>query len=1152
MPKYNLTANGVQESYGWIPPIHEKSYNEFVGGVDSYDNKMRELFHKILKENFMIDLEADPEDAAKRIVASTAFAREGLSEYLRDMQENSQMPDSGEKFARTEHIASEYEKVLFNQFAKGALLIIPPDEKEPRQLRFDPRSQSIKVSEPLSKWDPNTLDKLYEDGTEKIAIPVLSDKPRDPGTWTEKPPKQPTPPDPMTRKDPGKAPTMMYVPPMRKEPVEPTFILKDTTREKMIEEEYQRLFKESGLQMPTTLPWPDKVPPFTRKPPVEVQPPRNLQKKEVLKPEKPQAVKDMEALEAEVEKINPPRFDMQKYTRLPDPPGDLPKEPLEPVFEMPVPPEDPPYLPLRSQEPKPPHMLPPVLKLRLPEMEVPRHPDPVPPLKIEPFTEEYPMLRKEPGPRPNPSFFQRMFTNWRRDLANFEADHQAWEHERDTLEQRRQEFEQHTREYGESVNKAFQDHMLKEQEYQHAMETYEQDWKRYSTQLAVFERENDLITEEFYKDSRKYFELREQLGDQYDKDMNDYKARHDAWVEENKDILLENEKIKAAHVPTQIYEAKKRWFEEYFEPYMGTIEQNEARRKELTRIYGIEKREYDAQKREYDSNKKSYDNAIERARKKCEEQDRLAHGNDPDFEEKREQRVGELMAENATANEQHKKAMADYDRKMEEMSDRLAEMRSHPDVVKYNDELMEFEEAEDVDEINELEQERYQEYQEELEDFRRAEAEHKAAEERYQEQYAKTKASYESLDARFDEYNYKREKMRETATKTVDEKIRLNTEAIKNFPAEREKWWKDNWAHYDTEREAYRVYVERKDDWRDEKEAFEKEKEAYDKKKLKYDQEVKEFPEKLKDYNRRYQEYVDKLTKWENEILAYNKLDKEIKQFKKEVRETHSAHINKVNEDPKMKDYYSNKGNFIYGNNNWNHKLEGNKVVQNWQKTADSKDGLARYLDEHEARMKRYASRKKSAGKTADFREQKAYEQRVIDEAMFGKYPADMRPFFKKLHNYEKTLDNSIRDDKNISEEKFKKMALSKMYCGVLRNAAEKYAATQYHETHDGTVFDSLVNDERIANTIGVMMKDEKLMKSVSGYMTLSASETAKMNNLKWTENDMRQSKLRNGPNLERIYGERYFESKKLVKDPVLEEYHGPEKAVQKAMKAGK
>ncbi len=1185
MPKkVNLTANNVRESYGWMPRVHEQNLNLFIGGADMYSGR-REEFNKILKDNFQIDLEADPRDAAKRLILNSGFAQSGLISYLENMQKNALMPDCKEKYQKAQEIADDFSRTLFHEVAKHRLLIIAPGETEPRQIRLDPSDKKFVVSEPLSKSRPQDLDDKYQvrDESGNIRTWNINERPevvREPRPWIEERPKAPVEVGDFKGEDPG---PLRPFPNLRKapeRPVMPKDILEGTTREKLVEQLYQEKLAKANLKDPSAewISQPEEPAPFVKRPPEKVDMPsisREEARKQLNLPVKPAGYDQLEELEREMENLEepvfrelPPVFDLQKYTRMaPNPGAFSAEEPMAPVYSYPLMPKEPDYQML-PEKPLPPHMTEPVLIIREPDIPYPTKPLPLEEPEF-PDSPDQPELRPEPVPPVRPGFWSRLFTNantvYQQELQAYNEDHAAWEQERDALPERMEQWENNIEQWrlqvNERINQYDQDARAKADEWK----TYNENLAEYEKQVDAYLPENMLAANNYQVMIDQYRKMREELGPRYDADMQKYEEDVRAWEEKCRPVNEANNKLREAYESSPEYREyvrKRDWFEKNYEPYTGDRQKEEELKTEFDARYNQQMAEYTAARKMYDQQKKVYDESVARARQNCEVLDSQAHGNDPDFEEKKEERIRLLMAENERYNAEYPKLYDDYqkrrmdflsrenqeyEKKLTALMDRRQELKDlHPEFQEYESRMQDYEDDMQYQHVDPWE--KYDRYVRENGEYEEAKKAHEKQMEDYRVKYeAYRKQTVEGYNLKVKEYYDIQDDLHRKAEEEVDAKIKENRDLRYSYDERLHRFYDDERDYNRMKANAETDYSVYKYNWQVKTEEYRKLKEEYQKDCENYRKELEEYPKKVADYEQRYQAYLNKLTKWENDQLYNEKLN-EIVDSQEQAREDEKeAWARNINKDPKMDEYYHQKEIFGNGHFQWGVLTKDSKVIANWKKENGRAEDMDKYFDEHEARMKRYASSKKNAKEAPSAAEQKAYQERVREETLLSKYPPDKRPLFKKLYRQETALDEQTIKADRISADTFRKNAVTRMYLERVRTTAERQAFSEYGENKAMDI-ESAIDKDRMISGISAMLNDKALMKKVDKYMQLSNEDKANMKNLNWNETTVMKQKLKANDKLKSIFDDHYTYSNKLIKDPVLNEYHGPAKDVEKAV----
>ena len=690
MPKRtNLTANNLKQRPGWFPPIPdtENRAADYHGTPEIYKNpKNHEYFHKIMKENLGFDLEADPEDVKKRIVATSKMGKLAIEDYLKRMEEIHLMPDSPEKIEEFHQAAGALEGALYQQLAKGRLVFIPLGETEPRQLRYNPNVGEFQISGQLKGMDQYLkLNDAFLPRDKKGNIIYQKKEnllePKHPGEFKFREPQKPKPLKPFNEylRD---MPVMEELKPLREEPKAP----KDPqeggrSKQELIDEEFKRISADvvkpeyKGVDVP--------LPRFTLKVPDKIEKP-NPPRDDLKEPEVPSVENDIKKVEEQLNSAKDPVFPsgfMRVYVSKPVPV----EEPFKPVLERPEPPEEPAYIEVPN-EPVFKHPLPPVIRFEVPDF----YPGKPPAEPAQPVFEVYPdkpVLRPEPAEPERPGFFRRLFSSasvrqYEERHREWENDHNAWIQERDAMPQRNMDYglrhaevERHNQKEMERFNEAAE-------QYLRENATYKEQLAEYEKQVKELEPINEANYIQFEADKEAYEEAKERLGEQYDRDYQEFLTEHKNWEARNKEVIEKNEQIKKEYEETPEYKKyieDKNWYSANMEPFAFDYKKTPELKKQFTEEYEKNLEKYNA----YLEEEKEYQKALEPVKEWIEADDKAKNGDNPDYEENKEARLSERLASNEKANLDYDKELKDYREKMENLFNVRESYVKSPEHIRY-------------------------------------------------------------------------------------------------------------------------------------------------------------------------------------------------------------------------------------------------------------------------------------------------------------------------------------------------------------------------------------------------------------------------------------------------------------------------------------
>ena len=1130
-------VNGVQARLGWMPAYAVNDQNYYMPQGE-YDQKTRDDFSKLLKNRFNLNLEGNPQDAAKRIF--TYNNNSFMDIYLKDMEEVDLMPDCQEKFQKKEKIAQDLEKGLFYEMAKGSLAIVPLGEYEPRQVMCDKDKRVFTVTEPFSQSDPNSLYMVYNSHEVK-PMPVEFSKPIKP-TFREDEPKRPEPVPEFDMKPPGRKPEP---PKIRKftmeKPVCPPDILKGRTREDLLKEVRAELEAERNIVAPGKFETKKVADPgeFTVQEPEAPKEP--VFKNELKVPEKPEsydaAVFTLHMLQEESEKLAPkrdPRFVVVAAVSKPDP--FVEKEPDPPILEMPDPVIPPEYKKIPG-EPKPKYSFyKPKLQLRKPEgIEDPgdKLPDtpkyPKEPLKANPKKQpDLPAdLRQAP---PEPSRIKRFFSIF---IPSYKAqvrDYDNWERERDAHAEALSRYNKEGRAWKEETIKIEAEHKAWEEkcreldlDYTKRLNEFNEKKEAWNEAVSSLEPENLLIKAEYDIKLEKYEHDKNMLGDMFEQEKYAFEQEHKHWEdtldEVSRKIRDENDAKRDKFEKEMLeFDRKDKEFQANFKECGNDPKKIEERKNELLAKHQTALEEYNERKENHKLKTERWESVLNKVKKNAEAANRDPEVDARDYEAFVRQRDAQQAADDK---------IADF-------------MQQHPEIGKFETEIEEYREEERYrEDALEVYEERKADFKEEHDEW---EAEKKAYDKKKAE-YDAYKASKENFEKAEQDYKDALKKLDRDAERETDRRIAENKRLISEFPAKQ--------ANYENEKEAYdRAYANWEKGcedmkkpggliykWEESVKQYNQAKEAHEKAVKEYEKQVIEYPGKLQAYNSKLSAHINQLERYNQQMEVYKEQEEKRKQVMELNEEIRENHFSTVNSNPLYRDYMFNKPTYDYGYRKWGEKLLGSIQYTNIQTyNAD------RYKKETLDFNKDFAKRKSGAPKVVSGAEAKAYNERVTEYEYLKTMPTGMHSYFRTLNQQEKAMNTSLntkyRKSTDISKEDFREIAVDKMYFALVRDKAEMFAKRDYINRGTTKEIDILLDQQHARNAKNAMLPNKDLIKEIDDTYAEAKA-------------DGRITKtLQSGDRLRDIYRHNYgYASQKkgkAVKDPVFGEYVGDEKAIDK------
>ncbi len=1093
-------VNGIQSRLGWLSPKSTKNTDYYMP-KEEYDAQTEAGFHKLLKEHFGINLEADHRDAARRIFTFNRTGATFMNDYFQKMEEIDLMPDCKEKFQTKEKIAKDMEKGLFYEMAKGSLAIARLGENEPRQVLCDKDKHVFTVTEPFSVSNPIGIRRLYA-GYQTRNIPR---EPREPDrpVFTKKEPVAPVPPAPFDMKAPGPRPE----PPRIKaftmaEPEKPLDIMDGKTREDIYRETYARMQAEVESMKPQEV----IEDPGTFDIPEPRLPEEPKFEEELVKPEKPAEYDALrvryDQLEKAVEQAQP-QFDERFISVAHKPESFTLEEPKKPVTEQPVGPLRPEYKDIPGK---------PVAKYRFYEPQLILHqpdnlddPGEMPQLKDMPEPPEKPALRKEPN---NPGSFKRRFSWLIRSWKNEIADHEAWEKERENLPKKLEKYELDYAKWQVEITRKSHEHALVVDEYIKKKLI----WDR---ECEAFGPENDMLRIKYEGEMEAYKADKAKLGDRFEAEKAKYEKELSDWQsnlsEEEKATQAENDKLyKDFEDKYSEFIRKDTEYNRNFRDCNNDPQKIAERKNELELKYERELKEYNWLRDQHEKQEQAFQSSVRNIRSDAEKA-----GRDPDAAE------ADYMA--------RLEQIKNYDNKTALLQSFI---EKNPVLNEYDSQMALYQE--DLDYRESL----TESYKEDMEDYRR---EHEAWSKEKQEYDKKLDLYKNGYKAVQEKYEAAKRNLKQNAADEAERLIRENEKQIREYPTKLQEY-QDEKAAYDR---AYANWQKGKEDmkkpggliykWEEDVKAYNDAKNAHEEALEQYDQDVKSYPDRIRDYNNDLESYLKELEIYNGQMSHYKASMQHISSIKAANKASREAHHARINSNPIYQDYSFNTDTYDYGYRQWEGMLHKSKQLKNLQAM-----NAGEYKAAQQQVFKNYERRKKNAPEYFSAREAKEYSERVQEYNYLSKFPEGMKPYLKNMNRQEKSVNDSLnarfKKDSDISRNDYKQAAVEKMYWSVVRRNAEKYSDRGYFRNNGTAEINKLLDRDHAENAKRKMLQNKPLMKTLETEYD-NAKKAGKVS-----------GSLQDGDRLCRLYDLNYEPGKKneAVKDPVLGEYHGDHDAIQK------
>jgi hypothetical protein len=730
MPKKKkLTANGVFESYGWIPPVEEfddEKGDKVIGKVSDYNAEgVGSTFATIFKENLGFDLQADVEDARTRLIFMSDNAKYAYNKYLRGMREADIMPDSPDKVKKIKDTADAFLNVLYRELTKGRFVFIPLGEKEPRQLRYDAENKRFVVSMPLKSVDLKDIQKQFAPKDEKGNTIVLKQqdlielhKPYEPDLKNvpefkvRKPRFEVVKTDEeldlehttymsfgLTYKkdkmlfrviDPGEEPQKIMPPELRLPPEKPADMLENKTYDQWVNEEYERLKEEANINPPRLVDLP-KEPLFNIKPPKEVKNPGE-ENPNVIEPVKPVEQQTYERIQTELEKyIIEPEFPDGYYQLFMDRPAPLYEVP-KPVLEEPVPPQEPAYENL--EPPKFKYTLEPKYEFLYPNELQFEDPGPIP--KMQPFFEypERPVLRPEPQfTMTKPNYFVRFF-NWkaidryREAEAEYQADHAKWVEERDSFGDVQFAYNQIIEAIDKNNAEIAKNYISAMQSFTTIQNRNLERAEEYEKTVKDLQSENERILQNYQAKLQAYETDREKPD--YEEELAKYQQELQNWENTHQEKIDHNAQLKQEYLNSQAYKEYDKantWYKTHMKPFELDVNKTNELKEQYTKQYEDELAKLKNLQKEHER----YDIKTAAARDYFTKVVDKQIKDNPEIANRKEDLINDYLAKNEQENAKYRRSVQEFRANRTELLNQQTKLENNPTRLKYIEDYKKYE-----------------------------------------------------------------------------------------------------------------------------------------------------------------------------------------------------------------------------------------------------------------------------------------------------------------------------------------------------------------------------------------------------------------------------------------------------------------------------
>ncbi|MCR4687871.1 MAG: hypothetical protein K5659_09905 [Lachnospiraceae bacterium] len=1262
MPKKSkLTANNVLESYGWVEPILEEK-DGFYGTKEDYSKEVGADFARILKENLGFDLEADSEDVNRRIIFTTEKGKKALDKYLEDMNDANAMPDCPQKVQKIEKAAKDMINILYEMLAKGRFVFIPLGESEPRQLRYDAKNKRFAVSVPLNSIDTNELNNKFVPRDEKgnvisyeVKENIKLDEPEPVAMSMPQPPKEVKP---FTMLHPSTMKPFWKEPPkFRPCPTEPKDMLKEKPREEWVKEEFERLKKEANYTEPQYIFDIPKEPVFLIKPPKEVKFP-GAKKTGLVKPEKPAEQAEYEKIIDELDKdySEEPDFPEGFYQMSPKPAPLF--EVTEPVLDEPVAPDEPQYQALHD-EPKFKYMFEPTFMIEVPEwhptMERPVEPKP----PVMPKYPKKPVLRKKPDNRPvEPSMAYRFFhwgamSRYNQAKADYDKNLANWEEERKDYQQMLSSYEMVVEIVNQQAKEALEKYNREMKDYIGQMTEYNNQLEQYKSQVEDLDAINTKNYEEYVNNKKLYDQQREELGAEYDAELQRFNERHAKWEQENAEIIQANKALEEQYLNSpeyKKYEVKAKWYNDNIKPYELDHNKIEEVKKKHADKYKEDLKKLEELKEAH----KAYEEELKPGKKLFEKQIRILHGDEPDYEQKKDGYMEEFIARNEKENVKYTEKLKAYNTNRNMLLNRKAVLVMDPTRLQYVKDLDEYElnnekvqidrsiktqydnevnkvdldyheekeptkeeqekinkeldkaimqgninatsnmvtfkddengntvkkyysdelkkeyeklyGDEDVDEDYDLEENRmnysfvdddftdlieitkleeqqikYHQYLKDLKKFERLEKRHEQKHKEWEEEIKRIQHNNENYNAMSKQYDNHLDDLYKKASDIVDEKVKQNRTEMMNYPDEIKKWDRDKIQYNKSVYYEKIDYNSRSFKWYEYKEEYEEKEKLHNSQVKKYAEDLENYQNDIKTYTQLQEDYNRKLNKYKEDLVKYKQIEFENDANLKEYNNKKKEYIQKVCKDPKLKDYYENKGQYFNGDIKWSYELQTGKKVSNWRSKYSDDKKLDSYFNRHQRIIAEYGKFKNRANAVTkiDDQQQKMYEEHLAEKKKYARYTVAAKPLFKMIRLYYTQIEDEIDKVKVFNDKNYAELASMMMYMEVVESFIQKeYDLCANKADFDPCEYMKYLEKDNMTKSIKAIRKDPVFMKEIKSHRDWAIDQRNPNEELaiKRQKFFLKDAKYE----LKSIFENAHKKENVVAKDPIFSGYLGP------------
>ena len=425
--------------------------------------------------------------------------------------------------------------------------------------------------------------------------------------------------------------------------------------------------------------------------------------------------------------------------------------------------------------------------------------------------------------------------------------------------------------------------------------------------------------------------------------------------------------------------------------------------------------------------------------------------------------------------------------------------------------------------------------------YERLEKRHEQKHKEWEEEIKRIQNNNENYNAMYKQYEGHLNDLYKRASDNIDIKVKENNTEILNYPDKVKEWERDRIQYNQSVYNAKIDYNSRTLKWFYYREEYEEKEKLHDSQVKKYAVDLENYQKDIKTYTKLQEDYNLKYNKYKDDLKKYKQIELENDANLKEYKNKKKEYIQKVCQDPKLKDYYENKGQYFNGDIKWSHELQTGKKVSNWRSKYSDDKKLDSYFDRHQRIIAEYDKFKKKANSVTkiDDQQQKMYEEHLAEKKKYSKYTTAAKPLFKLIRLYYTQIKDEIDKVNTFTEKKYAELASMMMYIEVVeRHIQKEYDLCNNKADFDPHEYMKYLEQENMTKSIKAIREDPVFKQAIKSHQDWATDQRG-MND----EIAIKRQKLflkDEDYKFKKIFETAHEKNKTVAKNPIFRGYLGP------------